>query len=73
MNTINKLLVSKKEAAQALSISIRSLEYLIARRELQTRRIGKRVLVLASALHKFVKRDHANALVPTGVPSEGEQ
>jgi excisionase family DNA binding protein len=60
MDTPQKILFSKKEAAQALSISLRSLEYLIARKELPTRHIGKRVLVPVSALQQFARRDHAN-------------
>ena len=69
--TCTKLLCSKKEAAQALSISLRSLEYLIARQELATRRIGKRVLVPLSALNQFAKCDHTDpvtrSLSPSGV------
>ena len=37
-----KLLVSREEAAQLLSISQRGLDYLIANRRLPTRRIGGR-------------------------------
>jgi hypothetical protein len=39
---MNKLLVSQEEATQILSISKRSVEYLIATRHLPTRRIGAR-------------------------------
>ena len=53
-----KLLFAKKEAAALLSISIRKLEYLIANGELQTRRIGKRVLVPKGALTTFARTDH---------------
>lgn len=53
-----KLLFAKKEAAALLSISIRKLEYLIASGELQTRRIGKRVLVPKGALTTFARTDH---------------
>lgn len=58
-----KILVSKRDAAQLLSISLRSVEYLIARKELPTRRIGKRVLVPRAALEQFARRDHATVLV----------
>jgi len=60
MDMSHKILFSKKEAAQALSISLRSLEYLIARKELATRHIGKRVLVPIAALQQFARRDHTN-------------
>jgi excisionase family DNA binding protein len=58
MDTPHKILFSKKDAAHALSISLRSLEYLIARKELPTRHIGKRVLVPIAALQQFARRDH---------------
>jgi excisionase family DNA binding protein len=62
MDTTQKVLLSKKEAAQALSISLRSLEYLIARKVLPIRRIGKRVLVPVAALYQFARRDHADPI-----------
>jgi excisionase family DNA binding protein len=58
----NKLLLSKKEAAFTLGISLRSVEHLIARKELLTRRIGRRVLVPASACEQFSRRDHTKPL-----------
>jgi excisionase family DNA binding protein len=70
MDMVPKLLISKKEAAQALSISVRSLEYLIARKELATRRVGKRVLVPLAVLHKFAQYDHTESLVPTPRPGD---
>jgi len=71
MDTVPKLLISKKEAAQALSISVRGLEYLISRKELPTRRVGKRVLVPVAALRKFSEHDHAKSLAPK--PRPGDQ
>jgi excisionase family DNA binding protein len=62
MDTLKKVLLSKKEAAQALSISLRSLEYLIARNELSTRRVGRRVLIPMAVLHKFAQHDHAESI-----------
>lgn len=41
----NKLLVSRIEAAQMLSISERGVDYLISTNRLPTRRIGGRVLI----------------------------
>jgi excisionase family DNA binding protein len=70
MDTLQKVLLSKKEAAQALSISVRSLEYLIARKELSTRRVGKRVLVPMAVLHKFARHDHTESLAPSPRPSD---
>jgi excisionase family DNA binding protein len=57
---VRKLLVSKRCAASALSLSIRTIENLIARKELTVRRVGRRTLVLASSLEAFTRRDHAS-------------
>jgi excisionase family DNA binding protein len=51
-----KLLFSKREAAQRLSISIRTLENLLATKELEARRIGRRVLIPATVLESFANR-----------------
>ncbi len=53
-----KLLYTKKEAAQMLSISVRKLDYLIADGEIKVRRIGKRVTIHIRALQQFASRDH---------------
>jgi hypothetical protein len=48
-----RLLVDRRNAAQYLSISQRSLDYLLANSELNTRRIGTRVLIPISELQRF--------------------
>ena len=53
-----KLLYGKAEAAKLLSISVRCLDYLIAQKDLDVRRIGARVLIPRAALLEFVRRDH---------------
>ena len=58
-----KLLVSRGEAAQLLSISQRGLDYLIANRKLPTRRIGGRVLIPVVDLRKYVRGDHPERIV----------
>jgi excisionase family DNA binding protein len=58
-----KLLVSRVEAAQLLSISQRGLDYLIANRRLPTRRIGGRVLIPVADLRKYVRGDHPENIV----------
>jgi hypothetical protein len=45
-----RLLYDRKEAARQLSISPRSLDYIIAAKELDTRRIGRKVLVTHASL-----------------------
>ena len=52
------ILISKREAAKTLSISIRSLDYLLASKEICARRIGRRVLIPRRALEEFARRDH---------------
>jgi len=46
-NQIEKLLYSREDAAAALSISIRSVDYLIAEGKMTTRRIGRKILIPA--------------------------
>lgn len=58
-----KLLVSRDEAAQMLSISQRGLDYLIANRRLPTRRIGGRVLIPVAELRKYARGDHPEHIV----------
>lgn len=58
MTEVKKLLYSRKDAAFALSISTRSLDYLIERGELLTRRLGKKILIPAGELSRFARADH---------------
>jgi len=53
-----KLLCSKKEAADALGISLRTVDNLIGRKELAVRRVGRRVLIPAVEVERFTRRDH---------------
>jgi len=59
----DKLLLSRQEAAVLLSISQRSLDYLIANKVLRVRRIGSRVLIPVQDLQRFVRADHPERLV----------
>ena len=54
---MDKLLVSKKEAAAALGVSLRTVENLIAGKHLEARRIGRRRLVQRVSLEKLARRD----------------
>ena len=54
------LWITRKNAAGALSLSVRKLEKLIAEGELEVRRCGRRVYVPTDALQEFAKRDHPN-------------
>lgn len=55
---IEKVLYDRRGAAAALSICVRSLDYLISAKRIRTRRIGKKVMVPASELKRFAQRDH---------------
>ena len=58
----DKLLLSRQEAADLLSISQRALDYLIAHRVLCARRIGSRVLIPVRDLERFARADHPDKL-----------
>jgi excisionase family DNA binding protein len=58
----DKLLVGREEAAEMLSISCRALDYLVANKQLKTRRIGSRVLIPTSDLRRFSRADHPEKL-----------
>jgi hypothetical protein len=55
---MDKLLVGREEAAESLSISVRSLDYLLAIRQIAFRRIGGRTLIPVTELRRFARMDH---------------
>jgi excisionase family DNA binding protein len=55
------VLISRREAAASLGLSLRTLDYLIARREIRVRRVGRRVLVSRHALEMFANSAHHSA------------
>lgn len=59
-----RLLYDRRSAARQLSISVRALDYLIAAKQLRTRRIGKRVLVPRSELVRYASGNHYEPLTP---------
>jgi len=58
-----KFLLSRQEAAQVLSISQRTLDYLVATRRLPFRRIGGRVLIPVADLRAYARADHPERIV----------
>jgi hypothetical protein len=56
------LLHDRKSAAQMLSISVRSLDYLISRKLIAVRRIGRKVMVSHSELSRFARSDHTGPI-----------
>lgn len=55
---VQRILYDRKSAAVQLSISVRSLDYLIAQGKFNTRRIGKKILIPHADLVRFAKADH---------------
>lgn len=62
MNDEGRMLYDRKSAAVQLSISVRSLDYLIAAKRLATRRIGKKVLIPRGELLRFARGDHPESV-----------
>lgn len=56
--TSTRMLYSRTEAARQLSISVRSLDYIIAARQLETRRIGGKVLIPHASLVRYAQGNH---------------
>ncbi|RRA49004.1 helix-turn-helix domain-containing protein [Acidipila sp. EB88] len=65
MSSLDRLLYDRKEAARVLSISVRSLDYLVSNLEIRTKRIGRRLLIPQTELLRFIKADHPNTLRTT--------
>jgi excisionase family DNA binding protein len=63
---LDPILLSRKQAASLLSISLRAIDYLIQRNEIKTRRVGKRVLIRYDELKRFARADHPDRIVPGG-------
>lgn len=60
----DRILVGRREAARMLSISQRSIDYLVANRQLNVRRIGGRVLIPVNELRRYARADHPKPLAP---------
>jgi excisionase family DNA binding protein len=54
----DRLLYDRKSAAKMLSISLRSLAYLLSRGEIRFRRVGSRTLIPRSELLRFARGHH---------------
>jgi excisionase family DNA binding protein len=68
---IKKLLAySKREAAAATSLSVRSLDYLIERGQLRAVKVGRRVLIPSRELETLIERGTSRVFADNG--SDGE-
>jgi excisionase family DNA binding protein len=54
---IERLAYTKVEAAKALGLSLRTIDNLIAAKELTVRRIGRRVVIPATGLQTLIRCD----------------
>jgi len=54
---MEKLLYSKKEASEILGVSTRTIENMVARKLLASRRVGRRRLIPYAALVQITRRD----------------
>jgi excisionase family DNA binding protein len=54
----DKLAVNRFEAARLLSISLRTVDSLLARGELRGRRVGRRIVFPIEELQRFLRKDH---------------
>jgi len=66
--SVEKLLYSRRDTAEALSLSIRSIDYLITTGRLTARRVGCKILIPASAVRRFAREDHPDS-VRCGIPA----
>jgi hypothetical protein len=64
---VEKLLYSRRDTAEALCLSIRSVDYLITTGRLSTRRIGGKILIPTSAVRRFAREDHPESVRAAGV------
>ena len=58
-----KFLYSRKEAAFSLGVSMRTVDYLISRGDLETKRIGKKVLIPREVLRRYATGNHPEAIM----------
>ena len=58
MSNDKRMLYSRTEAAHQLSISTRTLDYLISQKQLRFRRIGRKVLIPHAEMVRFASGDH---------------
>ncbi|HZP06177.1 MAG TPA: helix-turn-helix domain-containing protein [Terracidiphilus sp.] len=59
-----KFLYSQREAAESVALSRRSITHYIAKGDLETRRIGRRVLITRESLRKFASCNHFEPIRP---------
>ncbi len=56
---MKELIVTREEAAEALRLSLRTVDKLLAAGEMSARRVGRRVLIPRSEIERFASEDVA--------------
>ena len=59
---VQKLFLSRREAAVAIGLSLRTIDTLVATKQLLVKRVGRRVLIPIAEIEKFARK---NGFVPT--------
>lgn len=59
-----QILLSRRDAAVALGLSLRTIDYLISRGELRARAIGRRKMVARVELERFATRGNGDGRKP---------
>jgi len=63
------ILVPRREAARLLGVSTRTVDYLLAKKELTARRVGRRVLISYKQIQSFGQGDHPSPSRPHRLPA----
>ena len=63
-NYVASILIGRKQSATALGVSLRTLDYLIAQKQLEARRLGRRVLVVRKSLERFAAVNRPERICP---------
>jgi excisionase family DNA binding protein len=70
----NAVCISRAQAAEALDLSLRGIDYLIARGQLRAIRVGRRVLIPRAEIERFVaESDPRGQTVPSTLGSPEEE
>jgi excisionase family DNA binding protein len=68
---MNAVCIGRAQAAEALDLSLRGIDYLIARGQLRAIRVGRRVLIPRAEIERFAARsDPGGQTVPSTLGPE---
>ena len=59
----SRLLWDRRSSATILSVSLRAIDYMLARKEIKARRLGGRVLIPTTELRRIAASDTGDSLV----------